>query len=315
MRKFLLNITFAITIIPIALFLISLVIGVFPPNKNISNSLLFGKIQKDALLENINKPRIILVGGSNVSFGVNSQMLLDSLSLHPINTAIQASIGLEFMLDNVTNYLDTNDIILIIPEYSHFIDKNIHGGDEMILTSVEVDKFESIRDFSLEQLIQFILRLPKVMLQKIGLSNVFIRQNPEGIYGVYSFNKFGDATKHYGLKNEEIPMDYESYSNTSFNKLSISIIQEFIAESDKKSAKVIISYPSFQQSYSMNNIQFISYLDSTLIANEFNVISNPKDFILPDSLFFNTHYHLNEEGVNIRTLRLIKDINNWLKSN
>ena len=43
------------------------------PNTGVSNSMYAAVIDKHAMLERTQSPRILLVGGSNVSFGVDSE--------------------------------------------------------------------------------------------------------------------------------------------------------------------------------------------------------------------------------------------------
>ena len=69
----------------------------------------------DVRLRNAASPRLILVGGSNLSLGINSQMLKDSLALNPINTGISVGIGLCYMLDNTLKHVRKNDIVVVHP--------------------------------------------------------------------------------------------------------------------------------------------------------------------------------------------------------
>ena len=40
----------------------------------------------------------------------------------------------------------------------------------------------------------------------------------------------------------------------------------------------------------------------------FNLLSNPERYIIPDSLIFNSEYHLTKKGVDMRTFLLIEDL-------
>ena len=70
-------------------FVLLMAIGVLiPASRTARESFLFSKIDKDSLLKNTPSPRIVLVGGSNTSFSIDSQILKDSLHLNPVNTRI-----------------------------------------------------------------------------------------------------------------------------------------------------------------------------------------------------------------------------------
>lgn len=116
MRKFIFKII-GFTI-PMVIFFI---LGLFlPATPRASKSLLFGALKKDSRLKSTPSPRIIFIGGSNLSFGLNSQTIKDELNLNPINTAIHVNIGLNYMLSNTIQYVKRKDIIILVPEYEHF---------------------------------------------------------------------------------------------------------------------------------------------------------------------------------------------------
>ena len=68
-----------------------------PATPRASKSLLFANQKKDELLQRVKSPRMIFVGGSNLSFGLNSQIIKNELNINPINTAVHAAIGVRYM--------------------------------------------------------------------------------------------------------------------------------------------------------------------------------------------------------------------------
>lgn len=313
MKLFILNILKKTTLIFAIITGFCFSIILLPSNPSISDGLLYGKFAKDSLLLNTDNNRLIFVGGSNLSFGLNSKMLKDSLKLNPINTAIHAGIGLEYMLENTWQYIKEGDIIVIAPEYAHFTTNSIHGGKEMIITMAEVDRFIFFRKLSAEQLCYFFKELPHYCLNKLNPMSYLISRDKYSIYGKYSFNEFGDAIRHYKLPNERIDSLSKLYSINDFNDRSIDILREFRDECVKIGANVFISYPAFHNTTSLGSGPLIDYVDSTLRVNDFGVISNPYDYIMEDTLFFNTGYHLNYKGVQVRTSRLIRDLQKVLE--
>lgn len=45
------------------------------------------------------------------------------------------------------------------------------------------------------------------------------------------------------------------------------------------------------------------------------IISDFTDYIIDEKYFFDSAYHLNDQGVKIRTEKLIGDIEKWISSN
>ena len=308
MKNFITNFVKRASLIFTVISVLCLSVILLPSNPSISNGLLYGKVAKDSLLANTINNRLIFVGGSNLSFGLNSEMIKDSLKLNPINTAIHAVIGLEYMLENTLQYIKEKDVVVVVPEYAHFTTKTIHGGKEMIITMAEVDKFKLFSKLSMEQLYYFIKEAPHYSLNKLNPFHYLIPRDEYSVYGKHSFNKYGDAIRHYNLPNETIKGMSKPYGISDFNTSSMVILKEFRDECDKIGASLFISYPSFHHTTSLGSEPLINFVDSTLKVNDLRVISNPYDYILADTLFFNTSYHLNKTGVQIRTSKLISDL-------
>ncbi len=112
------------------------VVGLWlPTTPRVSKSFLFAGLQKDSLLQYTPSPRIIFIGGSNLSLGLNSQMVKDSLRLNPINTGLTFELGLKYMLENTLQYIQPNDIVVLIPEYSLYY-SDYDDASEMLLRMV-----------------------------------------------------------------------------------------------------------------------------------------------------------------------------------
>ena len=276
---------------------------VLPATPRVSKSLLFGKIKKDSLLKNSLSPKIIFIGGSNLSFGLNSQIIKDSLRHNPINTAIHASIGLQHMMDNTIQYVNEGDIIVIAPEYQQFFGRFVYGGEELLRTIAEV-KYAPLKINQIKNIYKF---FPKLAFSKINPFNyIFVRESD--VYSVNSFNKYGDVYTHWGLEQKKIvptlAIDYDYNPNT------LKLIDDFRIRLKKKNASLYITYPSFQASSFNNNIKQIKKVENELINSGFELLGYPERYRMNDSLMFDTPYHLSKEGVDLRTQLLIEDIKN-----
>lgn len=300
MKKFITNlILFSLTII---VFILAIGLGL-PSTPRDSKSLLYAKIKKDSLLKNSLSPRIIFIGGSNLSFGLNSQTVKDSLRLNPINTAIHASIGLQHMMDNTIQYVNEGDIVVIAPEYSHFFGRFVYGGEELLRTIVDV-KYAPLKTNQIKNIYKY---LPKLALSKINPLG-YIDTRESDVYSVNSFNEYGDVYTHWGLEQRKIVTSLGI--DDDYNPNTIRLINDFRIELKKKNASLYITYPSFQASSFDNNIKQIKKVENELINSGFELLGYPERYRMNDSLMFNTPYHLSKEGVDLRTQLLIEDIKN-----
>jgi hypothetical protein len=287
------------------LLLLLVAIGiVLPATPRASKSLLFAKIKKDSLLKHTNNPRIIFIGGSNLSFGLNSKLIKDSLKLNPINTSIHFAIGLEYMLDNTIQYIKKKDILILVPEYEQFCGRFVHGGEELLRTIADIEP-SKILDLKKEQLKNISKYIVKYSLSKFKINEYFGFKESD-IYSVNSFNQYGDVYTHWTMQQQFIrPHDtiIEDY-----NPQTIDLIAAFRSEVEKKGAKLFISFPSFKASAYDKNISLIKKIEKEFINNNFDILGEPERYRMPDSLMFNSSYHLLKKGVDYRTKLLIQDL-------
>lgn len=298
------------TIAFLLIFSLPLIIGLFlPATPRASKSLIFSSIQKDSLMQNVASPRIIFIGGSNLSFGLNSQMIKDSLQINPINSAIHASIGIIYMMDNALEYIKENDIIVLIPEYQQFFGSTAYGSNGEELTRVIFDiNTKKLQLIHFKQFINIVKTIPSYSISKFKPKE-YLHSKENVIYGVHSFNEYGDAYKHWGL--ERIPFKpFSDLDSKNFNSDIITKIKEFQKEVEKKNATLYVSYPGYQDLSYLNSKNQIKEIQSSFKKSGFNLIGTPERYMIPDSLMFNTPYHLSKNGADYRTKLFIEDFKN-----
>lgn len=265
-------------------------------------------VNKNLLLQKSTPSRIIFVGGSNLSFGLNSQTIKDSLKLNPINTGIHASIGIKYMLDNTLQYIQNGDVVVLVPEYAHYYRSLNFGSEELARTVFDVD-ITNLKQLNSDQIINILPFLPKYALTKFKLSE-YINVKESDVYSVNSFNKYGDTYTHWTLGNrlEEIILDKTS---GEFNYEIIKYFENFNSQVNKKGALLLISFPSYQASSYDNSANSILKIEQELKKSNLKIIGTPERYKMADSLMFNTAYHLSKQGVDYRTKMIIEDIKKY----
>lgn len=285
-----------------AMFIVGILL---PTTPRTSGNFLFGLAKKDSLLKEMPAPRIILVGGSNLSFGLNSQLIYDSLHINPVNTAIHANLGLVFMMEHVLPFIKQNDVVIISSEYHQFYGDLAFGSEELLRTLVEISPKE-IKKMEKQQLINIIGELPKYSFSKYKPAEYFTKPDLTGIYSVNSFNKYGDAYFHWNQSPQKGEPDQPI--SLPFNKDILIKMKKFEQDIKAKGALLYITFPCYGASSFANNEVQIAKVYSELKNSHFSILSTPQEYKMPDSLIFNTNYHLTKQGVDIRTNLLIQDL-------
>lgn len=302
MKKFLLNcITFGTIGITIPLCCLLFL----PATPRSQSSLLFAELDKNILLKTINAPRIIFIGGSNLSFGINSQTIKDSLSLNPINASIHAGIGLIYMLDNTLEYIRAGDIVIVVPEYAQFFDNYAYGDQELLRTIFEVPNDGNFKNIGIKQLINVSPYFLHYIFSKVKTTEYEqIKEHP--LYSRSSFNKFGDVDTHWNLPNQEFAA--QTTLEGELNTGVLEVLESYQNSISNKGAQMFISFPGYQSASFNNSRKQIFAIERQLKIRGFRLLGNPSRYKIPDSLMFNTPYHLSKQGVDYRTRLLIEDL-------
>ncbi len=281
------------------------ILFLLPPTPRSKSTAVFAKPIKDSLLSQTPAPRIIFIGGSNVIFGISSQLVKDSLGLNPINTGIHASVGLMYMLDDVEKYIRKGDIVVVSPEYEQFYGKMAYGYEHLLRVSYEDSPRSSILKLSWKQLLNISRFIPRYALSKLNPNEYFSFQTPLN-YSVKSFNKYGDVYTHWGMPSKKIrpwPLKKEKLNEDVITRLRS--FNNFVMQ---KEATMFISYPGYQYSSFKNTASSIAEIQQYLQQTGIVLLGNPLRYAIPDSLIFDAAYHLTKPGVDRRTLLLIEDL-------
>lgn len=277
-----------------------------PPSASQKKFLLYALPQKNLILDTTSSQRLIFVGGSNLSFGLDSKKIKDSLKLNPINTGLHAGLGLKFMLKNVEPYIQKNDIVILCPEYEHFFGNYRNGNIELLTTVIDVLP-ESTTELDFEQIITLVPLLPKYAQMKIS-EHLFPSPPTDkiGIYDKESFNEYGDAIVHWTLPCKKV-YPYEQIDG-SFNYETIELLENFCRFTKSKKASTFILFPCIQESGYQKFISKIKEIEEQIGKSNLKTISKPERYIFKDEMMFNSQYHLNKKGVDVRTEKILEDL-------
>ncbi|MFT3795775.1 hypothetical protein [Flavobacterium sp.] len=303
--KLFLRKTFLFLSIPMAVFILGLFLPATPKARQ---SLLMSKFTKDSLLDNVAKPRIIFIAGSSMSLGLNSQIFVDSLHMNPINTGIHGGLGAFYMMDDAADRIKAGDIVVMAPEYHQFYGNFAYGGEELLRAAFDTSSPRLLLNLRWEQFKKMYGFVPKYSISKF-LPNQYFALTKNDFYSKDAFNKYGDAVLHYGKTFEhEIPI-FKNIDGGEFNKELIAAISEFNKIVKAKGATFYLSYPPFQRASYDNCLKQIKEVDKALhtIPN-LTILGTPERYAMDQNLIFDTPYHLNKVGVDLRSTRLYEDV-------
>ena len=263
---------------------------------------------KQNLLNKTPSPRIVLVGGSNLALGIESEQFKKKLNLNPINLGLHADLGYEYMIKSIIPGIKENDIIILIPEYEYILEKEFRTKELLMAYTIERKSFSFYNYYE---------QLNIASLSFFGQIQRNIRQRYNGyeaypidtIYNRAGFNAFGDLVNYYS---------FERTNKHAFEKICFFTVKQnkyfefndlLISEAKRKKAKVYLTYPCLPKSvYCKKSVD--SYKEAINEKYKSIIIGSPEDFIFDDSLFFDSRYHMTQEGKIKRTAKLTELIKN-----
>lgn len=301
-------ILFAIGVIIPPILLVLLWLSV-PPQYN--HTFMGELSDKYTRLYSIQSPKIIVIGGSNVAFGLDSQELEKYTGYPVVNLGLYATLGTKVMMDLSKEALEEGDIVVLAPEINEQTLSLYFNGESMwqavdsnprMLLHIGIDNWADMAA-TFWEFVQ-----DKLNYQREGTPN------PNGVYRHDSFNEYGDIVYERPYNQMQTGYDMGTPIRLSSEIVSpdfIDYVNEYIAYAEKKGASVYFSYPPMNQEALEEGTtpetiyEFFSFLNKTIQCQQ---ISNINDYILDYRYFYDSNFHLNDSGVQIRTTQLAEDL-------
>lgn len=274
------------------------------------------------VLKKTPSPRLIILAGSNATFGLSAETIQRELDIPCVNFGTNAGFNVDFMTHIVKPHLKSGDILLMPLEYNLYD----YRPYEMSRTLVNYI-FKAYPDYisNLNFFIRTKLYLSYSYADLYDLLYVNYHPNfDQQMIKLRKFNKFGDI-----LNNEK---KYQTIKyknavlNSSLNPILIeglnknneafNILSKFFDWCKKNKIKVYAAYPNLLHK---KEYEHHPQLNKTLKLiqmfyknNEIEIIGTFEKSKFSENYFFDSENHLNAEGVMIRTQNVISSLNKVL---
>ena len=304
-------------LLTLAIFLTGFVLSEYDNHAD-DNSYVAAVLEKDRLIRTTPSPKIIMVGGSNLAFGTDSKMLQDSLGMNVINMGLYAKIGLRYMLAQVKPYIRRGDVVLVVPEYDQFYGAYIEG-DNTLNTAMLYTPTDRIPDFIQSYSIVDVILRPRAENARrsflraaaaaVGKKEEFFPPDTNPVYNRHSFNQYGDAVAHLSRQGKDPDSIYVGPlpPMKNFNPDAVEVVDDVYRASVRVGARAYFLWPSYMDSAYVINAEAINSLGARIAAGtRMPVVGSPERFVFPKTYFFDTRYHLNALGREVRTRKMIE---------
>ena len=312
MKKTKIIISAVLAILVIILPFISVITVAIATPAQYSNTFVGELSDKFDRLNEIDEPKIVLVGGSALAFGVDSKIIEKYTEMPVVNFGLYAALGTKLMLDLSRSGINKGDIVLIAPELEAQT-YSLYFNSEVTLQAMD-GNFEMLFHVGEENFFPLLSGMWNFAGEKLSYMKAGNAPNPLGIYNSKNFNEHGDLV--YPRKNNVMSLYYDE--NVMINP-DVSIISEDFTDYINEYARYCeMRGASVYFGFAPMNEQGILQKDCADEFAEFEktlkgmldcpVISNIKDYVYEAGYFYDTNFHLNDAGKIVNTVNLTKDL-------
>lgn len=268
--------------------------------------------------------KIVLVGGSNLSYGTDSTVIEETTQCPVINMGMNGYFGVRFMLEEVKPYLHSGDIVVIAWEYDSYF-KSVYGTNTDLLTVSRANPrvFKFLTPY---QKVSALSRLPFVAQQKVlrimgetyDNFTYMLGAEPDApwtevdILDIESYRNFtpnGDLVGHIGVDWPHEPIDAMDLSSLPMDQDVLPMMQQFVRDMNARGVRVMISWTPLMDGFYDRHEKVIDELNAEMATvPEFLIPRPASGYRFDKKLHFDTVYHLNEDGRKIRSAMLRDDI-------
>lgn len=276
-------------------------------------------IDKVTRLESINEPKIILVGHSALSFGIDSKKIEDAIGIPVVNLGLHGSLGNAFHEGIAKLNINAGDIVIVC--HSSFDDNDTIDDPSVAWITLEYNKelWQIIRPKDIPAMLQ---TYPDYIKNSLILWILHSGNGDEGgCYARSAFNEYGDVV----VKPIEGQMDVNSFFGDPKNSIVVPKIGDACINrlndynkyiTDRGATLLIAGYPIAYGGYAhFDKEDFSEFKKELQDRLDCKIISDYTDYFFPYEYFYNTALHLTEEGTEACTQQLIEDIKMWQSDN
>ncbi len=269
-------------------------------------------LDKHARLETQPHPQLIVTGGSNVAFGLDSELLGERLSGYAvIDLGLHAGVGLGFMLAEAEAATGPGDVVVVSPEYQHFA-----RTQKDMLVAVLEQRPRSLAYVPARD-------VPGLLDRGITDGGRVLRESlwrrlhgAPASYPPYSrdsFNALGDVVAHRSLPAPE-RIDRFVFKDLTEGSVRATArrLNAFGARCRKRGGRAYLIWPPIPRLVFEQNRESLELIQAALTGVlEIPALNRPEDVAFDTRFFFDTPYHLTAAGARRRTEALAASLRQW----
>ena len=267
-------------------------------------------------LASVERPKIVVVGGSNVAFGLDSALLEKLLAEKGFDYTVcpfglYAAVGSSVMLDLSQDVLNEGDIVILAFEPTSETLSTYFGATAFWKCAENVPELllkvgDSKRSALFGNYVSYLQER-----QQIFTSGVY--PQVEGVYAKASFNERCDLI--YERAGNIMTLGFDTAAPVDLATVTIEEkfaqqVNDYYQTAKAAGAQVWLSFSPVNRSCitDLSEEAVAAFFDGCCDAFGCPVISDPNRYILDSGWFYDSNFHLNTPGAQLRTCLLAEDL-------
>ncbi len=267
----------------------------------------------DRLYETDGK-KLVLIGGSNISFGVDTTLLEQTMAERGFAYTVcpfglYAAVGSSAMLELSKDALSQGDIVILAIEPTSDTMSTYFGATAFWKCCEESPQM--LLHLNNAQRASMVGNYIPYLQERWSIYRSSTAPNAEGVYAKASFDE--NCNMVYDRAGNTMALGYDTGSPVDLGAIEIAPefarqVNEFCAYADSVGATVYLSFSPVNRAalVSSDTVEaFFTLCNETFACP---IISDPNRYILDSDWFFDSNFHLNTPGAKVRTMLLAEDI-------
>ena len=261
----------------------------------------------------IDEPKVVVVGGSSVAFGIDSEAMERELGMPVVNFGLYATLGTKLMLDLSRANIGEGDVVILTPEMDAQT-LSLYFNAETTWQALDSDR-SMFGYVASEDRASLVGAFYDYSITKLRYRMEGVTLSPAGVYRADSFNAYGDIIypRPYNIMYESTGIAYDSTNRISLtpdivDPDFISYVNEYIAFCKDRGASVYFAFcPMNRASLADGTTEdsLVAFYDFLQRSLDCTLLNSPADTAYEENYFYDTNFHLNDAGVTLHTKELL----------
>ncbi len=261
-------------------------------------------------LKSVEGPKIVLIGNSNLAFGIDSAKIEEAFGMPVVNMGLHGGVGNAFNEQAAKLNVQEGDIYIVA--HTNYDDPDKIKNPMLAWITIEnhPELYPLIR---VQDWPDMIMAYPTYLKKCLTFWRTETgNTETNDCYRRSAFNAYGD---NYFPRPQTVAdgVDFSPVMIHHINGTTAERLNELNAYLTERGATMLVAaYPIAVYKKTPSEKEYFEMGKEISDALDCKVISDFRDYMFDETYFYDSYTHLTDEGVKVRTGQLIKDLQDYM---